>query len=135
MPDAAARADMRIEIVKREINQGALAGLGSKISDYAAQLVINALDTYDEEALKAEFRRGFDAGEMNAALLGDRVVELEAALDRVRALHTIDGHGPGWAGSDPVDAHAWCEGCEAGGLDDDGQCPTLAVLDGQATDV
>jgi hypothetical protein len=86
MPDAAARADMRIEIVKREINQGALAGLGSKISDYAAQLVINALDTYDEEALKAEFRRGFDAGEMNAALLGDRVVELEATLDRVRAV-------------------------------------------------
>jgi hypothetical protein len=78
---------------------------------------------------------------LTAAALHARIRELEAerdelkaAVERVRALHTIDGHGPGWAGSDPVDAHAWCEGCEAGGLDDDGQCPTLAALEG-ATDV
>jgi hypothetical protein len=43
-----AEADMRIQVVKREINQGALAGLGSEISDYAAALVVAALDSFDE---------------------------------------------------------------------------------------
>lgn len=94
MPDAAARADMRIEIVKREINQGALAGLGSEISDYAAQLVINALDTYDEEALKEEFRKGFHSGEYNMALLRDQEAsDLRAAVERIRALAKL------WRGS------------------------------------
>lgn len=39
--------DMRIEVVKREINQGALAGYDSQITDYAAALVIVALDSFD----------------------------------------------------------------------------------------
>ncbi len=47
-------ADMRIEVVKWELNQGALAGFNS---------------TFDEAALAAEFRRGFEFGEMNQRLL------------------------------------------------------------------
>jgi hypothetical protein len=66
---AAARAGMRIEVVKRELNQGALAGFDSSVTEYAARLVIAALDSFDEEALKAEFRRGFDAAEVNSILL------------------------------------------------------------------
>jgi hypothetical protein len=38
---------MRREIVLREINQGALAGMSSDITAYAAQLVLDALDRYD----------------------------------------------------------------------------------------
>lgn len=38
---------MRREIVLREINQGALAGMSSKITTYAADLVVDALDRYD----------------------------------------------------------------------------------------
>lgn len=64
-----AHADMRIEIVKREINQGALAGFRSEITDYAAALVIAALDSYDEAALKqayrAGYRDGFESGDRN----------------------------------------------------------------------
>ena len=60
-----AHADMRIEIVKREINQGALAGFCSEITDYAAVLVIAALDSYDEAALKQAYREGFEAGDEN----------------------------------------------------------------------
>lgn len=70
--DDVARADMRIEIVKRELNQGALAGTGSAVTDYAARLVIAALDSFDEycseEDRKAEFRRGFELGVRNEAL-------------------------------------------------------------------
>jgi hypothetical protein len=65
----AAIADMRIEVVKRELNQGALAGFDSSITDYAARLIIAALDSFDEDALKQEFRRGFQLGEENARLL------------------------------------------------------------------
>lgn len=39
--------DMRREIVLREINQGALAGMQSEISAQAADLVLAALDRYD----------------------------------------------------------------------------------------
>jgi hypothetical protein len=39
--------DMRREIVLREINQGALAGMHSEISEQAATDVLNALDRYD----------------------------------------------------------------------------------------
>lgn len=39
--------DMRREIVLRELNQGALAGLPSEISAQAADLVLAALDRYD----------------------------------------------------------------------------------------
>jgi hypothetical protein len=42
--------DMRRQIVLREINQGALAGMPSEISDYAATLVLEALNRYDEWA-------------------------------------------------------------------------------------
>lgn len=68
---AAAHADMRIEIVKREINQGALAGFDSAITDHAARLVIAALDSYDEHALKEAYRvgyyEGFEAGARHGA--------------------------------------------------------------------
>lgn len=39
--------DMRREIVLREINQGALAGMQSEISEQGADLVLAALDRYD----------------------------------------------------------------------------------------
>lgn len=75
----AARADMRVEVVKREINQGALAGMGSAITDYAALLIVNALDSFDEEAAKAEYRSGFEAGMRNAhTLLGQWIEEMPA---------------------------------------------------------
>lgn len=55
---------------------------------------------------------------------------VRATLDRVRTLHSMDGHGPYWAGTEPMDGDAWCEaGCH---LDDDGRCPTLAALDDEA---
>lgn len=44
--------DMRREIILREINQGALAGMTSRITDQAADLVLAALDRYDEWALE-----------------------------------------------------------------------------------
>lgn len=53
---------MRIEVVRREINQGALAGLGSEISLYAARLVITALDSFDEAALNYAYGAGFRQG-------------------------------------------------------------------------
>lgn len=49
---AAAHADMRVEIVKRELNQGALAGFGSEVTDSAALMVIAALDSFDRDALR-----------------------------------------------------------------------------------
>jgi hypothetical protein len=39
--------DMRREIVLRELNQGALAGMPSEISEQGADLVLAALDRYD----------------------------------------------------------------------------------------
>jgi hypothetical protein len=39
--------DMRREIVLREINQGALAGMPSQITEQAADLILKALDRYD----------------------------------------------------------------------------------------
>jgi hypothetical protein len=59
---AARRADMRIEVVKRAINQGALAGMGSEISDYAAWLVIDALDTFDADAEQRAHAQGLRQG-------------------------------------------------------------------------
>jgi hypothetical protein len=49
--------DMRREIILREINQGALAGMGREIGEYAADLVIDALDAYDASR-EAEYWRG-----------------------------------------------------------------------------
>jgi hypothetical protein len=59
---AAQRGDMRIEVVRRAINQGALAGMQVEISDYAAWLVIDALDSFDENATNNAWRRGFNQG-------------------------------------------------------------------------
>ena len=56
------RADMRIEVVKRAINQGALAGMASEISDYAAWLVIDALDSFDADADQRSYAQGFRQG-------------------------------------------------------------------------
>jgi hypothetical protein len=39
--------DMRREIVLRELNQGALAGKQSEVSEYAADLILAALGRYD----------------------------------------------------------------------------------------
>lgn len=60
----ARHADMRIQIVTREINQGALAGLGyqSQIGEYAARLIISALDDFDYQALNRAWGDGFRAG-------------------------------------------------------------------------
>ncbi|WP_319052656.1 hypothetical protein [Streptomyces europaeiscabiei] len=55
MTDTTARPhtdDMRREIVLREINQGALAGMQSEITEQAAGLVLAALDRYDNWAEK-----------------------------------------------------------------------------------
>jgi hypothetical protein len=49
--------DMRREIILREINQGALAGMGREIGEYAADLVIDALDAYDASR-EAEYWQG-----------------------------------------------------------------------------
>ncbi|WP_326564541.1 hypothetical protein [Micromonospora peucetia] len=53
-----ARADMRIEVVKRELNQGALAGIGSQVTDSAALMVIAALDSFDQDALRRAHAEG-----------------------------------------------------------------------------
>jgi hypothetical protein len=53
---------MRIEVVRRTINQGALAGMGSEISDYAAWLVIDALDSFDADAEQRAYAQGFRQG-------------------------------------------------------------------------
>ena len=60
----ARHADMRIQVVMREINQGALAGLGyqSQIGEYAARLIISALDDFDYQALNRAWGDGFRAG-------------------------------------------------------------------------
>lgn len=61
-PDATGHADMRIEVVKRELNQGALAGFDSAVTDYAARLVIAALDSYEASALQLTYERGVAEG-------------------------------------------------------------------------
>lgn len=55
-------ADMRIEIVKRELHQGALAGMDIGVSDYAARLIIAALDTFDAEVQQRAYAQGFLQG-------------------------------------------------------------------------
>lgn len=59
---AARNADLRIEVVKRAINQGALAGMPSEISDYAAWLVIDALDSFDVDARQRAYAQGLRQG-------------------------------------------------------------------------
>jgi hypothetical protein len=74
--DAARVADMRIEIVKRELNQGALAGSGCAVTDYAARLVIAALDSFDEatrqQAYDQGYQDGFESGHRNGVLHAKR---------------------------------------------------------------
>jgi hypothetical protein len=53
---------MRIEVVKRELNQGALAGFDSTVTDFAARLVIAAIDSYDTASRVREYHRGFQEG-------------------------------------------------------------------------
>lgn len=43
-----AEHDMRIEVVRRELNQGALAGMHSEVTEHAAALVVAALDAYEQ---------------------------------------------------------------------------------------
>lgn len=74
-------ADLRIEVVRREINQGALAGLGSEISDYAAALVVAALDGVDKHLRDREVQRL--ARELADAR--DEIVTLKVTLADVRA--------------------------------------------------
>jgi hypothetical protein len=59
---AASRGDMRIQVVKRAINQGALAGFDSRVTDYAAWLVIDALDSFDADADQRAYAQGFRQG-------------------------------------------------------------------------
>ena len=59
---ATRHADMRIQVVMRELNQGALAGCGSAVSEYAARLVIAALDSFDYQSLNTAWGDGFRQG-------------------------------------------------------------------------
>jgi hypothetical protein len=45
--------DLRREIVKREINQGALSGMSREVTEYAADLVLAALNRFDAWAGKS----------------------------------------------------------------------------------
>ncbi|MET9521552.1 hypothetical protein [Streptomyces coeruleorubidus] len=47
MPEFAEEDDMRREVVLRELNQGALAGFQSEVTEQAADLVLAALNRYD----------------------------------------------------------------------------------------
>jgi hypothetical protein len=84
--------DMRREVVLRELNQGALAGMSSDVSEHAADLVLAALNHFDEwrggrtgkvEQHAAEVARCMDENERLSA----RVGELEGQLARFVAQH------------------------------------------------
>lgn len=47
MPEFVGDDDMRREVVLRELNQGALAGLDSRVTEQAVDLVLAALNRYD----------------------------------------------------------------------------------------
>lgn len=47
MPEFAEDDDLRREVVLRELNQGALAGFRSEVTEQAADLVLAALNRYD----------------------------------------------------------------------------------------
>jgi hypothetical protein len=59
---AARHADMRIQVVLRELNQGALAGMGIQVTEYAARLIITALDDFDYQSLQTAWGDGFRQG-------------------------------------------------------------------------
>ena len=59
---SARHADMRIQVVMREISQGALAGMDSAITEHAARLIIAALDTFDYQSLQTAWGDGFRQG-------------------------------------------------------------------------
>lgn len=75
-------ADMRIEVVKRELNQGALAGFQSSVTDYAARLVVAALDSFDAAALAAEHDRGVRDGKVLQTIFGSSLENLQAEFER-----------------------------------------------------
>lgn len=58
----ASRGDMRIQVVQRAINLGALAGMQSEITEYAAWLVIDALDSFDTTTEQRSYGQGFRQG-------------------------------------------------------------------------
>lgn len=62
---AAKRADMRIQVVQRIINQRVLAGTpdtSPEVTEYAAWLVIDALDSFDADAEQRAYAQGFRQG-------------------------------------------------------------------------
>lgn len=65
--------DMRREIVLRELNQGALAGMQSRVSEEGADLVLAALDRYETWAAgkaAARFARIAEAHSKTVAAAG-----------------------------------------------------------------
>jgi hypothetical protein len=59
---AARHSDVRIQVVLRELSQGALAGIDSQVTEYAARLVVAALDSFDYQSLQTAWGDGFRAG-------------------------------------------------------------------------
>jgi hypothetical protein len=47
MADFVGDDELRREVVLRELNQGALAGMSSEVTEYAADLILAALNRYD----------------------------------------------------------------------------------------
>ncbi|GAA2803377.1 hypothetical protein [Streptomyces showdoensis] len=81
--------DMRRQIVLRELNQGALAGMQSQVSEQAADLVLAALDRYDDWAAKGA--------------VGPR-----ARLARIAEAHSQDAEAGGLtSGACNECGHAW----------------------------
>ena len=71
--DDIARADMRIEVVKREINELLRSfGFTATITNYAAMVVIHCLDTFDESVVADSYRDGFEAGMRNSHALWEQ---------------------------------------------------------------
>jgi len=62
--------DMRRQIVLRELNQGALAGFQSEVSEHAADLVLAALDRYDQWAAAGPSARLARIAEAHRAYTG-----------------------------------------------------------------
>lgn len=81
-----AHGDMRIEVVKREINQGALGGMRSEITDHAAALVVVALDSYDDHitARAQELTRQLDNALFRIRWIRDRLRDFAGDHQYVR---------------------------------------------------
>ena len=62
---AAKRADLRIQVVQRVIHTRVLAGMANtstEITEYAAWLVIDALNSFDADAEQRAYAQGFRQG-------------------------------------------------------------------------